>query len=469
MNATNPNAAATQNKMGVMPVPRLLLSMAAPMMLSMIVQAFYNVVDSLYVSYIPDTALVTGAGDKAVHALTLAFPIQMLIMAFCVGTGVGVNAALSRSLGMRDRDRASHIAGNAEFLSICYYLVALLFGLFGAKGYIASQTTDPVVAQYATDYLRIVTIFSFGSIWYMCFEKLAQATGKSVEAMLGQLAGAVTNILLDPVFIFGWFGLPALGVRGAAIATVVGQCVSFAVILTLHFTRNTEIINRADMLRPDGAIIRQIYTVGAPAIVMQALTSVMTYGMNLILGGISATAVTAYGVYYKLQNFIFMPAFGLNNASVPIISYNYGAGQTGRIRQTIRWGLGTVCAIMGGGLVLLQCFAEPIVSCFALSPGAVDLCVTALRIITCGFLFAGVNIILQGVCQALGNGFYSLGISFLRMVLVVLPLARALSRLPNAADVVWLAFPVAEGIACMAAVLLAWRIYHRRVKDKKFD
>lgn len=452
------------NKMGAMPVPRLLISMGAPMMLSMIVQAFYNVVDSLFVSYIPDTNLIVHAGEKAVNALTLAFPVQMLIMAFCVGTGVGVNAALSRSLGRKEYERANRIAGNALFLSGCYYLATLLFGLFGVTAFIRGQTADPVVAEYGVSYLRVITIFSFGSIWYMCFEKLLQATGKTVAAMIGQLTGSITNILLDPVFIFGYFGVPAMGVQGAAMATVIGQCVSFVTILILHFKRNTEIHIRFSMLRPDKSIVGQIYKVGAPAIVMQALSSVMSYGMNLILGSISSTAVTAYGVYYKLQNFIFMPAFGLNNAAVPIISYNYGAKETKRIRQAIRSGLLMVSVIMAAGCCLLQAFARPIVSCFSLSDEAISLCVTALRIITCGFLFAGINIILQGVCQALGNGVYSLLISFLRMVVVILPLAWALSKLPGAASLVWLAFPAAEATACLAASLLASNLYRKRIK-----
>ncbi|MGM9537341.1 MAG: MATE family efflux transporter [Candidatus Onthomonas sp.] len=451
-----------RNKMGVVPVPRLLLSMGAPMMLSMIVQALYNVVDSLFVSHIPDTDLILNAGDKAVNALTLAFPIQMLIMAFCVGTGVGVNAALSRSLGMGDRKTASRIAGNAVFLSICYYLAALLFGIFGTRPYILSQTTDPVVAEFAVSYLSIVTICSFGSIWYMCFEKLLQATGRTTAAMIGQLVGALTNLILDPVLIFGWLGLPAMGVAGAAAATVIGQCASFVTVLTLHLKQNTEITNALSGLRPDGAIIRRIYSVGAPAIVMQALTSVMTYGMNLILGGISAAAVTAYGVYYKLQNFIFMPAFGLNNASVPIISYNYGAKSRIRIRSAIRSGLIFVSVIMLAGILLLQCLAQPIVGCFAVSEESAQFCVTALHIITLGFLFAGANIILQGVCQALGNGLYSLVISLLRMIVVPLPLAALLSGLPEAGTVVWWAFPAAEATACVAAVILTIHIYRKR-------
>lgn len=449
------------NKMGSMPVPRLLLSMAAPMMLSMIVQALYNVVDSLFVSYIPDTPELLHAGDMAVNALTLAFPIQMLIMALCVGTGVGINASLARSLGGGDREQAGRIAGNAMVLSLGYYLVMLAFGLLGAHAYLESQTSDPVVLKFSFSYLSIITIYSFGTIGYMCFEKLLQATGKTTAAMTGQLVGSLTNIILDPVFIFGYFGVPAMGVTGAAVATIIGQCASFVVITLLHFCCNREVPFRLALLRPNRKIIFEIYRVGGPAIVMQSLTSVMTYGMNLILGSVSATAVTAYGVYYKLQNFIFMPAYGLNNASVPILSFNYGAKEAGRIRQAIRWGLGTVSVIMTAGILLLQLGARPIVQCFALSEEAVELCVTALRIITLGFLFAGANILLQGVCQALGNGIYSLIISLIRMVIVVLPLAFFLSHLPGAETWVWMAFPISELSACAVAAWLAIRLFHK--------
>lgn len=452
-----------ENKMGIVPVPKLIVSMGAPMMLSMIVQALYNVVDSLFVSYIPDTDLIVNAGDKAVNALTLAFPIQMLIMAVCVGTGVGVNAALSKSLGRGDGETVSRVAGNAIFLAVCYYLIALLFGIFGTEPYILTQTNDPVVAEYACSYLGIVTICSFGSIWYMCFEKLMQATGKTTAAMAAQLIGSLSNIVLDPILIFGLFGLPAMGVTGAAIATVIGQFLSFLAALVLYFCKNTEVNNRLTSLKPDRAILGQIYSVGAPAIVMQALTSVMTYGMNLILGSISSTAVTAYGVYYKLQNFIFMPAFGLNNASLPIISYNYGAMRRERIRTAIWSGLVAVSVIMLLGIVLLRCLATSIVGCFSLSEETAQLCVKALGIITWGFLFAGANIILQGVCQGLGNGLYSLCISLMRMIIAPLPLAALLSKLPSAADVVWWCFPAAETLACLVAVLLAIRIYRKRI------
>ncbi len=454
-----------ENKMGTMPVPRLLLTMAVPMMLSMIVQALYNVVDSLFVSYIPDTAQVLQAGDRAVNALTLAFPIQMLMIALGVGTGVGVNASLSKSLGRGDPEQAGRIAGNAMAVSLCYYGAALLFGLLGARAYLESQTADPVVLEFAFSYLSIVTVCSAGTIGYMCFEKLLQATGKTTAAMAGQLVGSVTNLILDPILIFGLLGAPAMGVTGAAVATVIGQWAAFGVVVFLHFRYNREIPFRPSLLRPRRAVIAEIYRVGGPALLMQSLTSVMTYGMNLILSGVSDTAVIAYGVYFKLQNFIFMPVYGLNNASIPIISFNYGAKQEKRIRQAIRWGLVVASVIMGTGLLLLQCWAGPIVRCFSLSDQAVALCVTALRIITVGFFFAGANITLQGACQALGSGLSSLLISLLRMILVVLPLAWCFSRLAGADTLVWLAFPISEGVGCCAAAALTLRLCRRRLAE----
>lgn len=444
-----------------MPVPRLLMNMGGPMMISMLGQALYNVVDSYFVSHMQDTAAITAMGDKAVNALTLAFPIQMLIMAVGVGTGVGINAGLARSLGRKDRERASRTAGNALLVSACYYLAILCFGLFGARAFILSQTADPVIADMAIVYLKIVTIFSFGTIFYMCLEKIIMATGNTMITMVAQLAGAVTNIVLDPVMIYGLIGCPEMGAAGAAAATVIGQCVSLAIILYMHLKRNPSVDKGLRYLKPQAKVLKDIYVVGAPAILMQALTSFMTYGMNLILGAVSVSAVTAYGIYYKLQNFIFMPAYGLNNASIPIIAYNYGAQKKDRIRDTVKYGLIIVSVIMAVGIFLLQVFPAGIVGLFALSDESSSLCVTALRVITCGFFFAGFNIILQGVCQALGNGVYSLIISLLRMLVVVIPLAWIFSQLPNAQTWVWASIPIAEAAACAAAVWLT-RIVRRR-------
>ncbi len=457
------NIAPKQNKMGVMPVPKLMLNMALPMILSMVVQALYNVVDTFFVSHMADTAAIVNVGDKAINALTLAFPIQMLMIALGVGTGVGINAALSRSLGQRDMETASHIAGNAVLLGVIYSVVITIFGIFGAEAFISSQTSNPVIAEFGTTYLRIVTLCSVSSIMFMNLEKIVQATGNTVATMVSQLSGAITNIILDPIMIYGWLGLPAMGVAGAAWATVIGQFVSLGVTAYMFLRRTKEININVKYLIPSKAIIGNIYAVGAPAIVMQILSPIMTYSMNIILGGITEAAVTAYGVYYKLQNFIFMAAYGLNNASIPIISYNYGAGNKKRISDAIKYGLIYVCVIMLIGVALLQIFASPIVSMFSLSEDSMRLCIISMRIITFGFVFVGANVLLQGVCQALGNGLYSLIVSAFRMVIIVLPLAWFLSTLAHAENLVWIAFPVAEASAFIAAVLLTRRIYRKRV------
>ncbi|MDY4969097.1 MAG: MATE family efflux transporter [Lachnospiraceae bacterium] len=450
-----------KNKMAEMPVKSLLLNMGAPMMISMLGQAFYNVVDTFFVSHIPDTAQVADMGDKALNALTLAFPIQMLIMALGVGTGVGINAMIAKNLGRGDREQASRTAGNAIFVTLCYFVLIFLFGLTASEVFIHSQTADAVIAGMGTTYLRIITIFSFGTLGYMCLEKIVMGTGRTTITMVCQLAGAITNIILDPIMIYGLFGCPAMGVAGAAGATVIGQFVSLIGISVVYFKKDIGIDNSFRYLRPEKRALKNIYSIGLPAIVMQILTPIMSYALNLILGAISVSAVTAYGVYYKLQNFIFMPGYGLNNASIPIISYNYGAKDKDRVSQTIRYGLFYVSVIMLIGIVLLQLFARQIVGIFSVTEESHQLCVLALRIITCGFFFAGANIILQGVCQALGKGGYSLVISLLRFVVLALPLAWGFSMTANAATLVWLALPIAEAGACLTAFVFTKKTYQK--------
>lgn len=452
--------------MGTLSAPRLLISMGLPMMLSMLGQALYNVVDTFYVSRIPDSAGIQNAGEMAINALTLAFPIQMILMALGVGTGVGINALIARFLGMKDVQKAAHAAGNALFLSFCYFCVMFLFGMFGAGAFIRSQSDNPVIISFGISYVRIISVFSLGTLGYMCLEKITIATGRTKITMLTQFAGAITNIVLDPIFIYGWFGLPAMGVTGAAIATVVGQFVSL-IYIGFFYLRKTPIlaIHRQDF-RPDRGIIRAIYQVGIPAIAMQLLVPIETYAMNLILGSISESAVTAYGIYNKLQNFIFMPAYGLNNASIPSISYNYGAGKRDRIGSLVRWALIYAMGIMGIGVILLEGWCRPILGLFAVTPETEEIGVRALRIIVAGFFFAGVNIILQGVCQALGRGQYSLIISFVRMILVPLPLAFVLSRTESAAWLVWFAVPAGEAAASAAAVLLFRKTYRETVTGR---
>lgn len=449
------------NKMAEMPVKTLLLNMGAPMMLSMLGQALYNVVDTFFVSHIPDTAQIADMGDKAINALTLAFPIQMLIVALGVGTGVGINAMVAWNLGRGDREQASRTAGNAIFAALCYSAFMLLFGLSASGVFIHSQTADATIAEMGTTYLRIITIFSLGALGYMCLEKVVMGTGNTTITMICQLAGVIANIFLDPIMIYGLLGCPAMGVAGAAWATVIGQFVSLFAIVAFYFKKELGFDTSLRYLRPERRTLGGIYAVGLPAIVMQVLTPIMSYVLNLILGAISVSAVTAYGVYYKLQNFIFMPGYGLNNAAIPIIAYNYGAKNKRRVAQTVRYALFYVSGIMLIGILLLQLFARQIVGAFSVSEESHQLCVLALRIITCGFFFAGANIILQGVCQALGRGVYSLLISLLRFLVLALPLAWVLSHTADAASLVWLALPLAEAGACAAAVLLTRRLYRQ--------
>lgn len=449
------------NKMAEMPVKTLLLNMGAPMMLSMLGQALYNVVDTFFVSHIPDTAQIVDMGDKAINALTLAFPIQMLIVALGVGTGVGINAMVARNLGRGDREQASRTAGNAIFAALFYSAFMLLFGLSASGVFIHSQTADATIAEMGTTYLRVITIFSLGALGYMCLEKVVMGTGSTTITMICQLAGVIANILLDPIMIYGLLGCPAMGVAGAAWATVIGQFVSLFAIVAFYFKKDLGFDTSLRYLRPERRTLGGIYAVGLPAIVMQVLTPVMSYVLNLILGAISVSAVTAYGVYYKLQNFIFMPGYGLNNAAIPIIAYNYGAKNKRRVAQTVRYALFYVSGIMLIGILLLQLFARQIVGAFSVSEESHQLCVLALRIITCGFFFAGANIILQGVCQALGRGVYSLLISLLRFLVLALPLAWVLSHTADAPSLVWLALPLAEAGACAAAVLLTRRLYRQ--------
>ena len=383
----------------------------------------------------------------------------MLIMALGVGTGVGINATVAKNLGRGDRAQASRTAGNAIFVTICYFAAIFLFGMTATEAFIRSQTADPVIMDMGITYLRIITVFSFGTLGYMCLEKIVMGTGKTVITMVCQLSGAITNILLDPIMIYGLLGCPAMGVAGAAWATVIGQFVSLIVIAVVYFGKDIGISTSLCYLKPDRETLGSIYSIGLPAVVMQILTPIMSYALNLILGAVSVSAVTAYGVYYKLQNFIFMPGYGLNNASIPIISYNFGAKNKERVAQTIRYGLIYVSLIMLAGIVLLQTFAKSIVGLFSVTSESYQLCVLALRIVTCGFFFAGANIILQGVCQALGKGVYSLLISLLRFILLALPLAWVLSLLPNAASLVWLALPIAEAGASIVAVILTQRTY----------
>lgn len=440
------------NKMGIEPVGSLILKMGIPMILSMMLQAFYNIVDSYFVSS------MEGVGDAAVNALTLAFPIQALMVALAIGTGVGVNSLLSKFLGMGDRKTASRIAGNAVFLSVCTYILFLIFGLFFVDAYISSQTSDPIIQEMGCSYLKICTVLSFGSVIYMIYEKLLQGTGKTVLSTIAQVSGAITNIILDPIMIFGMFGCPALGIAGAAYATVIGQVVSLVLGMIFHHTKNKEIETKAEYLVPDKEIITAIYRVGIPAIIMQALMSVMTYCINIIFVRVSGSVVTAYGIYFKIQQFVFFAAFGLNNAIIPIVAFNYGMRDRARISKAIRCGLLYNAIIMLAGAVLLQVFGKQIIGLFDVSTEVKELSIQAVRIVTLGYIFVGANVIFQGIFQALGEGIKSLVISAIRLIIVVLPLAYFFTTLPNAQNIVWAAFPIAEACGLVVSILFMSRV-----------
>ncbi|MBU5486923.1 MATE family efflux transporter [Clostridium sp. MSJ-8] len=446
--------AVSKNKMGEEPIKSLMLKMGIPMIISMVLQAVYNIVDSYFVSCMKDSGNITGIGEYGVNALTLAFPIQMLIVAVGVGTGVGINALLARSLGQGDREKASKIAGNAIFLGICMYIVFLLFGIFGVNLYIKSQTSDPIVIDMAQSYLSICTILSFGVILYTIYEKLLQGTGKTTLCTIAQIIGAVTNIILDPIFIFGYFGLPEMGIKGAAYATVIGQMVSFILDCIFHYKYNKDIDASFKYIKPEKKIIGQIYKVGLPAIIMQALMSIMTYGVNIIFGIVSGAAVTAYGVYYKIQQFVFFAAFGLNNAIIPIVSFNYGMRDKERVQEGIKYGIIYTLIIMAIGLVGLQLFANQLIGIFTLSKETHRLCILSIRIVTLGYLFAGANIAYQGIFQALDSGLTSLVVSLLRLIIIALPLAYIFTKLNNATTIIWTSFPIAEGVAMIIAIFI---------------
>ena len=449
------------NKMGTEPVGKLILSMGIPMILSMMMQAVYNIVDSAFVSNMKEN------GEAALNALTLAFPVQMLMVAIGIGTGVGTNALLAKSLGQGNKEKASKAAGNAIFLAGIIYILFLLFGIFGTRIYIASQTSNDLVLNMADNYLSICCIASPGMIFFAIYEKLLQATGRSLFSTIAQVSGAVTNIILDPIFIYGCFGLPKFGVKGAAYATVIGQIVSFIVALIFHLKFNKEITNKVKYIKPSIKIIGEIYAIGLPAIIAQALMSVMTYGLNIIFGKIDETVVTAYGLFYKIQQFILFAAFGLRDAITPIISFNFGMRSKSRVKDGIKYGMVYTLVIMVIGILILEIFAAPFSKMFGLSGRTQELCISAMRVISISFVFAGANIAFQGIFQALESGIESLVISICRQFLFVIPVAWGLSFLVNQSMsniwIVWTTFLIAEAVSALLACLLMRRINRRKI------
>lgn len=423
-----------ENKMGTMPINKLLISMALPMMISMLVQAMYNIVDSMYVSRISEDALT---------AVSLAFPIQQLMIALGAGMGVGVNAVLSKALGEKNFEKANKAAENGIFLSVISFVVFFFVGLFAVDPFYMSQTTDPEILQAGHDYLTVICCASIGMYMQFIFERLMQSTGRTVYSMITQTLGAVINIVLDPILIFGMFGMPEMGVKGAAVATVIGQIIGAVVGYILNVTKNHDIHISFKGFRPDLSIIKVIYVVGVPSIIMQAVGSVMNYAMNQILIGFTSTATAVFGAYYKLQSFIFMPVFGLTNGMIPIIAFNYGAGNRSRVIQTIKSSVILAVCIMLTGLTVMQIFPAKLLAIFNASEHMLGIGVVALRLISLSFVFAGYCIIMGSVFQALGNGVYSMIVSIVRQLVVLLPVAYLFSLTGNL-DMVWMAFPIAE-------------------------
>lgn len=449
-----------ENKMGVMPVNKLLLNMSVPMMISMLVQALYNIVDSIFVAKVSEDALT---------AVSLAFPIQTLLIAVGAGTGVGVNALLSKTLGEKNYETANKTAVNAIFLGFMNFLLFVIIGVTVVKPFYFSQvkTTESDIYLMGVQYLSIVCICSFGVYAQFVFEKLLQSTGMTFYSMLSQLAGAVTNIVLDPILIFGMFGLPKMGVAGAAIATVIGQCVGASVGIFFNFTRNKEIIISFKGFRPDGQIIGRIYKVGVPSIIMQAIGSVMTYSMNLILIQFTSTATAVFGVYFKLQSFFFMPVVGLNNGMVPIIAYNYGAGKRTRIVKTIKYSMCYAFLLMFLGFLTFELIPGVLLGMFDASEEMLAIGIRALRIIGVHFLIAWYCIIAGSVFQAVGNGVYSLIVSVARQLVILIPAAYILARI-GGLNFVWWSFPLAELMSlCVSTVFLVitWKKVISRVPD----
>ena len=438
-----------ENKMGIMPENKLLLSMSLPMMASMLVQALYNIVDSIFVARISENALT---------AVSLAFPLQTLMIALGGGMGVGVNALLSKALGEKDYKLVNKVANNGVFLSVVNALIFVLIGVFAVKPFYLSQTIDTEIVAYGVEYLSIVCCCSIGIYTQFIFEKLLQSTGNTFYTMITQATGAIINLILDPILIFGLFGLPELGVAGAAIATVAGQIVAGILAIVINEKKNHEVNVSLKGFKPCGNTIKRIYIVGVPSIIMQSIGSIMVYGMNKILMAFSSTAAAVFGIYFKLQSFIFMPIFGLNNGMVPIIAYNYGARHRKRMTKTIKLSVAYAVTIMAIGTLVFQLIPDKLFMLFDASEHMLSMGVPALRIISLHFIIAGFCIVAGSVFQALGNAVYSMINSICRQLVVLLPAAYILARI-GGVNYVWWSFPIAELMSLIMSVIFMVKIY----------
>ena len=449
------------NKMREMPVYKLMIQMGIPMILSMALQAVYNIVDSAFVGNMKE------GSEAALNALTLVFPVQMLMVAIAIGTGVGTNALLARTLGQGDSKKAAMVAGNSLFLGLIIYVICFLFGIFGVNAYISSQTANPEVLSMGTSYLKICCVLSFGIVFFSLFEKLLQATGRSLYSTIGQVAGAVINIILDPIMIYGIGPVPKMGVEGAAYATVIGQIASVVLLFVFHIKLNKEFEHGFKYMKPDGKIIKEIYAIGLPAIIAQALMSIMVYVMNLILK-FDASAQTAYGLFYKVQQFVLFLAFGLRDAITPILAFAYGMRSKKRIQDGMKYGIIFSIGLMILGIFITEVFPGQFAALFNAGSSR-EYFVGAMRIISISFLFAGINVAYQGIYQALDGGMESLVISLLRQMIIILPLAEIFSVLVKngqaGVSLIWWAFPITEFAACLLGCVFLRRIRKNKVES----
>lgn len=449
------------NKMREMPVYKLMIQMGIPMILSMALQAVYNIVDSAFVGNMKE------GSEAALNALTLVFPVQMLMVAIAIGTGVGTNALLARTLGQGDSKKAAMVAGNSLFLGLIIYVICFLFGIFGVNAYISSQTANPEVLSMGTSYLKICCVLSFGIVFFSLFEKLLQATGHSLYSTIGQVAGAVINIILDPIMIYGIGPVPKMGVEGAAYATVIGQIASAVLLFVFHIKLNKEFEHGFKYMKPDGKIIKEIYAIGLPAIIAQALMSIMVYVMNLILK-FDASAQTAYGLFYKVQQFVLFLAFGLRDAITPILAFAYGMRSKKRIQDGMKYGIIFTIGLMILGIFITEVFPGQFAALFNAGSSR-EYFVGAMRIISISFLFAGINVAYQGIYQALDGGMESLVISLLRQMIIILPLAEIFSILVKngqaGVSLIWWAFPITEFAACLLGCVFLRRIRKNKVES----
>lgn len=451
----------SQNKMAIEPINKLILKMGLPMIVSMVLQALYNVIDSIFVANMGST------GAIANQALTYAFPIQIMIIAIGVGTGVGLNALLSKSLGENDKNKVNKIAGNGIFLSICIYIFFLIFGLFFSKWFISLFTNDKEIIRMGTTYLKICTCLSLGSIGYTVYERFLQATGKTMLSTISQISGAVTNIVLDYIFIYPL----DMGVAGAAWATIIGQFVSLFIAMYFHYKKNKEIDGSLKYINPDGGIIKAIYSIGVSAALMQALLAVMMAGMNAILGLAQAdqtVLIGSFGIYYKIQQIALFSAFGLSNTIISILSFNYGMQDRKRIDDCIKYGIMDTMIVTLIISILFEVFAYPLANLFGLAGGEtkeiIKVCTIALRISSIGFIFMGISVAIQGILQSIRYALRPLIISLLRLVIFVFPVALLFTKSNDVVKIVWWTFPIAEVLTSIIALLILKDSYNRKIK-----